>query len=704
MAIIQPPMQSREDAMRKVTAPQQSFLPMTGLEDIQPQQGGDALVPTEGIESMPDKPLHERLMGDDEFKRELMERLKRRRDYAVRNIDHRYEEWDRVREHMNMYVNLDRKARKGDRTTDYAAVEMPFQRSVVVPATYATLHVLLAQIMSIYGARTPMFQVSGIGPEDKLRAKIMEVMLDYDGRQTKSFSVLYALFLDALQMGMGVVYDSWDVEEGNTFKYVPLEVPGVPPELLRAHLGPLAFTPVKEWQVKSEFNRWRVIDPYRVRKDPRVPLAHLQEGEFFGHQFDASYNYFAKRTMPNGPYFNLDKLKKIKTNHIRKYDDRGFVGTDLTQPMDSGFRNHEGYGDFYTCEHMVVDCIPYDWKLSPSEKPEKFIFTWVEDQEFVRAHEQKNWHGQFPYSGVETDPDVHSSTSPGQGELIEGLQRVINWFYNSLIENVTATMNNRWVYSPRFINEVDFDYGGPGENVRLTAEAVDLMLSGEIQNVQQFLFQMPMTDVTVGTHMPAMEKTYSFIQLLTGANDPMTGIPTPTERSATEISTITAKASDRIAIITRLMDECGIQPLIKRSMYNRQQLTRIERYYRITGDFAKRLGIDNVFAGLMDIQGDFDYAAVSGILPEDPARSATTWVNLLSGAGQIPQLQQPGPDGMMLDFREIFKTIAEKMGVTDIDRYMMQVQVMPDQQVADQQQAGNVVPISSAQAQGGPVG
>jgi len=651
------------------------------------------------ITSMPDAPLHERIMADEEFEREIIERLKRRRDYAVRNIEHRYEEWDRVREHMNMYVNLNRRARKGDKTTDVNAAEMPFQRSVVVPATYASLHVLLAQIMSIYSARKPMFQISGIGPEDKLRAKIMEVMLDYDSRQSQCYSILYSLFFDALQCGMGVVYDSWEVEQGNTWRHVPLEVPGVPPELLRAQLGPLAFTPIKEWGVKREYNRWRTIDPYRVRKDPRVPLARLQEGEFFGHQFDASYNHFAKRKMPYGPYFNCEKLQDIKVNHIKSWEYKGYDGINDTQPTESNYRTNEKYGDFYTGETMVVELIPSDWgnetqKIGTSDRPEKYLFTWVEDERIVRAHELMNWHQEFPYAGVETDPDFHSAFSPGQGELIEGLQRVINWLYNSFAENITAAINNRWVYSPRFINEVDFDYGGPGENVRLTNEAVEMMLSGEVQDVRQFLFQMPMQDVTGSTHIPAIDKTYAFLQMLTGANDPLTGIPTPTERSATEIQTITAKATDRIAIMTRLMDEMGIQPLLDRAVSNRQQFTRMERYYRITGDFARKLGIDSIWATMADIQGDFDYEPISGIVPEDPARAATAWVNLLSGAGQIPQLQQPGPDGKMLDFREIFKTIAEKQGITDIDRFFIDVQ--PDPQVAAQAQAGNIVPISSA--------
>jgi len=65
----------------------------------------------------------------------------------------------------------------------------------------------------------------------------------------------------------------------------------------------------------------------------------------------------------------------------------------------------------------------------------------------------------------------------------------------------------------------------------------------------------------------------------------------------------------------------------------------------------------------------------------------------MASASQLPQLQQPGPDGRILDFRSIFNTIAEKSGISNIDDYYMDVQVMPDQQVADQAQAGNMVPV-----------
>jgi hypothetical protein len=194
--------------------------------------------------------------------------------------------------------------------------------------------------------------------------------------------------------------------------------------------------------------------------------------------------------------------------------------------------------------------------------------------------------------------------------------------------------------------------------------------------------------------MNAVQYVYQMAQVMTGVNDPLSGIQLPTERSATEVSTITAQASQRTAVMVRLMDENGIQPLVERSIHNRQQFTSIGRYYRIIGDLARMAGMKSIYAGLSDIQGDFDYKKVTGILPEDPARSATTWTNLMAAAGQLPQLQEPGPDGRVLDFRRVFDTIAEKMGVSNIDSYYMDVQVMPDEQVNNQLQAGNLAPMA----------
>jgi hypothetical protein len=641
-----------------------------------------------------DAPLEARLTPDSELHKELLPKLKARREFSRTYTKDRHDEWDRVREHNRMYIDLSRNKRKADFTSDVNQVEMPFQDAVVIPLSKATLSVMLTQAMSIYGARSPMVQISPVRGEDYFRSKLMEQVLAYDNMQSKSFSTLYSGFSEAFQFGNGFFYDSWEIEEGVTYEFEPLAPEGIPPDIAAAVLGPMAFSPVRKRGVKREYQRWVPISAYNARPDPRVPLWQLQDGEFFGHKWRASKLSLLRRSGEKGPYFNIEHLSEHEV-YNKDNEDKGY---DPINPQEPAIAMHEGTSKqpWHNMETMVWELIPKDEKLSEETEPEKWIFTWADDKVIVRAHPLINKHQNFPYSAIEPDPDMHSTFSPGIIESIEPLQRFINWLFNSHVDNITRVLNNRYAYSPYFIEGTDLDFGGPGENIRITQEGHDALVSGEIQDIRQVLWQVPAEDVTGPSYMNAVQYVYQMAQVMVGVNDPLSGIQLPTERSATEVSTITAQATQRMAIMVRLMDENGIQPLVQRSIENRQQFTSIGRYYRIIGDLAQQVGTDSIFADLMDLQGEFDYEKVTGIVPEDPSRSATTWTNLLAAAGQIPQLQQPGPDGRILDFRQIFDTIAEKLGVPNIDQYYMQVAVQPDEQVATQVQAGNYVPVQGA--------
>jgi len=60
----------------------------------------------------------------------------------------------------------------------------------------------------------------------------------------------------------------------------------------------------------------------------------------------------------------------------------------------------------------------------------------------------------------------------------------------------------------------------------------------------------------------------------------------------------------------------------------------------------------------------------------------------MASAAQNPALQQPA---LMVAarLRKVFDTIAEKMGITNIGRYYMNVNVVPDEEAMAQEQAGN---------------
>ena len=642
-----------------------------------------------------DAPLEVQLADlDGDLHQDLLQELKERKNFSIEYAKDRHTEWDRVREHKNMYIDLSRSARAGDRSSvSSGEPEMPFEKSVVIPLSRATLDVLLTQIMSIYAARSPMLQIAATNGGDPLRAKIMEAMISYDTIQTRAFSSIYAMFSDAMSFGNGYMYNSWEIDEGMTYEFEPLSIAGVPEQLQRAVLGPLAYTPIRKIGIQREYCKWTPVSAYDVLADPRVSQWNIQDGEFFGHRWKSSPHALLKKSGEHGPYFNIDQIPK---KHNAPDDNRRSSAPD---PFNSASEDDAkeilsskvpSYVNMYT---MVWELVPYDHKLGESEYPEKWLFSWAEDKVIVRAHPLINKHQNYPYVAAEPEPNFFDTYSPGMLELIEPLQRFINWLYNSHIENITRVLNNQYVYSPEFIEESDLEFGGPGEHIRMTQEAAQMMLNGEITDIRQFLFQMPAQDVTGASYMNAIQYTYQMAQVLAGTNDPLSGIQTPTTRSATEIGTITAQATNRLAVTARLMDENAIQELITQSINNRQQFTSIGRYYEMVGRMAQDLGIDSIFADLEDIQGDFKYRPITGILPEDPSRMAANWSNLMGAAGQLPQLQQPGPDGRMLDFRSIFNTIAEKSGISNIDDYYMDVQVMPDEQVAQQAQAGNMVPV-----------
>lgn len=642
-----------------------------------------------------DAPIEIRL-GDieGEMHQKLLKELRARKDFSLEYCKDRHEDWDRVREHKNMYVNLTRPARAGDRSQIFGEQEMPFERSVVIPLTKATLEVLITQIMSVYGSRNPMSQIQSAPGGNPIRAKLIEAMIAYDNAQSRAFSSMYAMFSDALSYGNGFMYNSWEIEEGITYEFEPMNIGGVPPELQRAILGPLAYTPIRKIGVKREYDKWTPISAYDALPDPRVSMFDLQQGEFFGHMWKSSVYALKKREGEKGPYFNVDKIPKRSTSNYgdkrRSSSPDPFNSASEADPKELLSSDTPNFVEMTT---MVWELIPYDFGLGDSEYPEKWVFAWAEDKVIVRAHPLINKHQNFPYVCAEPEPNFFDTFSPGTLELIEPLQRFINWLYNSHIENITRVLNNQYVYSPQFIEEMDLEFGGPGENIRMTQEAAEMMLNGEIQDIRQFLFQMPVTDVTGPSYMAAIQYTYQMAQVLTGANDPLSGIQLPTQRSATEVGTITAQATQRMAITARLMDESAMQELIQQTIHNRQQFTSIGRYYEIVGRMAEEIGMDSMFADLESIQGEFKYKPITGILPEDPSRSAANWTNLMAAAGQLPMLQQPGPDGKMLDFRSIFNTIAEKSGISNIDDYYMDVQVMPDQQVQQQLQAGNLAPM-----------
>lgn len=671
--------------------------------------------PNDGALTVPDgatitagaQPSIEALLDPDtELHRKVLGKIMSRVNLSARYRQPRYDDWDRVDERMRLFQSLSRKARLGDKTVDTSKVEQPVKRSIVMPLSLAIAEVRRTQMLSLYLSRSPLFEIDGRSPDDVQPAKLMEAMIAYDCDRSGMTQILSGLIGDADKYGEGTVYDIWEIERGTKRSPAPIAklggmIPG-PMLAVAGKLFPNLLEPVVQRNVPvSEGNRVQNIDPFCFFPDPRVPLSRLQRGEFCGHLgFAGRLDLLSKSTKLGGPYFNLDKLSRGGSMEARAFS-RSRVRAQL---QGEGFAQREDNSkesNFYALDHQQIRIIPKEWGLGDEETPVIWWFTVANEAVIIRAHEAPNDHGQFTYSTAESCPDPHPTMNPGMIENLDGIQRTYDWLYNSRIANVRQMMNNSLRVMENMIEAGDLENLGPGKHLRASDLGLKKLASGEL-TWDQIVSQLPVMDAT-GTHAQLAEALYDQAQRMTAAADPAMGAETQTQRTLGEVQSILASASQRIGIAAKLIDSQAIAPMILRMVANRQQFTSMDQYYRIVGSQARDTkGAERLRIGADDVQGDFDYIPNSGVMPADPSRNAETWTRVLQMVLTTPALQQPKPGSNQIpDVWAIFDETVRAMGIRDLDTLYteapppmpMPVQVMPDEQVAQQAQAGNIVPM-----------
>jgi hypothetical protein len=635
-----------------------------------------------------------RPVGKDTLHDDILRRLIQYRDRGKEASETRFDDMNRTRDHLKMYINLDRKARNADKTTRASEKEMPWGRAIVVPMTHAISHALLVQLMSIFASRDPIFPVEGRSPEDVLKAPIIEAMLAYDAQQMRAFQRLYTFFQDTL-ISHGILYDSWETEAGVVKRREPMFQDPMQQKFAETILGSAAWLETETYETMKEGNRWKAVDPFLFYPDPRCSVSDVQSMTFVGHRFYASkYDLLVRSDEYDGPYFGIRDLPDASGE--RRYQDRSESG--IIQDANTSSICSEDAG-FYACDHLQVKLIPADWKLSDSINPERWMFTWVDDKRIVRAHRMEYDHQQFTYSVAQSEFDVHNTFSGGTLEQLDGLQRFANYQFNAWVTNTNKMLNDAFVFSPRWIEMEDLMNPGPARHIRLTEEAEEAILSGQ-SSASALFHQLPVQDLAGPAHSNVLNMEMDFAQRATSASDPVQGMQLPTRRTATEISTLMSSATQRMTVLAQLIDSTAIWPLVERAIANRLQLTSAPMFYRLVGNLPDHLaGLNSIFADRDLISGSYDYIPSNGTHAPDPAKNPESYIQLLQTVMQSGgQLAAPGPDGKVLNIHAISKELFRLMGVRNIGEFYDQVpmvppmQVMPDEQVQAGVQAGNLLP------------
>ena len=321
---------------------------------------------------------------------------------------------------------------------------MPWARSIVVPVSYAILEVFKTQLLGMFTRRDPPIEIEGTGPEDVRPAKAMNAVIAYDQVQCNYVLGLQTAIQDALKYGMGGFHDGWEEELGwKTIHAKPFLRP------LMERLG--IPTSKQVWGRLREYQHVEAFDPYSFFPDPRVSLSDIQKGEFCGHRLWRGYLEILANSIENGGnYFNCEQVAKsspkpqtVRSRNRWQVNQMNLIGS--MDELDKGF---------HALDCFTVTIIPEQWKLGPGTKPEKWRFTWVDDQVIIRAHRADPEHGQFPYSAMESNIDTHVFGNQGSIEMLDGLARFMNWTYNCY-DDQTEILTERGFVNFADLSDID---------------------------------------------------------------------------------------------------------------------------------------------------------------------------------------------------------------------------------------------------------
>ena len=625
-------------------------------------------------------------VAHNKIKTEILNRA--RESYDI--MSKRHTSWNQIDDMLEAYIKPD----DYEKALKHKDARKPI--SIVVPHSFAVLETILTYLVMAF-FQDPVLQYDGAGPEDMVGAKLLELCIDSQMRRSQGMLALHTMFRDSIAYGIGPILAGWKrnwgqrvVKQDTNFLSNLAKRFGLSDKTKKATVPTLLY----------EGMDLQNLDPYLILPDTNYPIHKAGDSEYFGWIEERSLNSLLEEELwPESDLFNVRYLKGFNQTTSQFTIDpsrRGYkYGLNERHP-------HTTTTNSRTLINMYVDLVPKDWKLTSSEVPEKWLFVLADDQIVISARPLNLTHNSIPVVMASPDYDGYSSAPISRLETILGLQEVLNFLFNSHVANVRRAVNNMFVVDPSLINMPDFDNPEGGLLLRIKRAQWGRGTTGAIE-------QLNVSDVTRQNIVDAFS-IMDMDQRVTGATDPMMGVGrTSGERhSATEARGVLVNAANRMERIAKVISIQAMQPLSYLVAYHTQQLMSQETYVNITGDWLDALGQEyDLKAGKtkvspFDILIPFDVIPRDGSLPIDVSGISQSWLELFRILAQTPALTS----GFKL--ARIFTHMARLMGAKDITSFLQagadqKIQTMNDQQVAQEKQAGNLIPIPANSGQTGQV-
>ena len=615
-----------------------------------------------GLDLKPGSALHTKLVNE----------IKTRALASQRVMSTRYDAWNDIDWTLSAYISLDEKEQKR-KENDY---RNPV--SIVFPYSYAIMETLLGYLVAAF-FQDPIFRYEGVSPEDTLGAIMMEKTVDLHCNKSKVALNLHTMFRDNLAYGFGASAPGWAKKYGRRTVKKETGMMGILGKLIGA-----GNVKTSEEAVLFEGNELNNIDPYLCLPDPNVSIHDQQKGEFFGWLERTNLMDLLSDEQHNPNMFNVKYLKLVQNKRSSLFAD------------DKSQRDKKSGGLLRTNDdnttsrvdniHMYIKLIPKDWKLGTSEYPEKWAFTLSADEVITKCKPLDLDHNMFPVCIAASDYDGYSATPISRIEMLGGMQGILDWLFNTHISNVKKAINDMLIVDPYLVNVKDIEDPKPGKLIRLRRPAWGKGVKDAVQ-------QLAVQDVTKG-HIADSSWIVQWMQKIGAADDASMGALRtggPERLTGKEFEGTRAGGFTRLERMARIIALQAMQDIGYMFASNTKQLMTEELYVTTTGRWQQTLMLEygqKVIGNKMkvspfDLLVDYDVKVRDGSVPG--SNYSEVWTKMFEMVATEPRLQQK------FDIVKIFEHIARNNGAKNIEEF--EIVPMPDEQVQQQVQAGNMVPI-----------
>ena len=608
----------------------------------------------------------------------LLSLVRRKLQSSENALAGRYASWRKAERSYRLYVNPDEVQEPQEGVTDDAELLYTYPTSIVVPMSYAMVQTLVSFWISLFTAQRPYIRVGHRDEASAGAARAQELLLTYQLDHVGFVPFLHGWLLDACRH-VGIVSNTWDTIHRNQTVRRSLTLPG--PE------GPIKFQfKEKKSVLEYEGNVPEVVDPFAFRPDPRWPISQFQRGGFCGEEMYRSY-FELLRKQADGTYQNIREIPQYSKEHLRSnQSDRDRI---------SGANQYFGYSmkdkenSLIMLDQVQIDLIPADHGLGGSREVERWIVVAANRAVIIRAEPFPFDHNDYTYSVIEASPDPHSFMNPSIIEIMEPIHQHVTWFMNTMLENARKSLNDRLVVDPAIVDMDDFLTPSAGKIIRINQDywGIPGVTAGAVN-------QLKVTDIS-SQNLKHVSTLIGFLEKIAATSETLQGQVEEESRTATEISAAAQQGALRLRTSAQLFSGMGLVPMARQMTQNNMQLLSEEQYLSVVGQLTEQdfQGVGRAVEGGVivspdDIQGLFTFPISDASAPLDPVRFARTWVQVLQVSTASPILQQ------RVDIVKLWMELVRSLGIPDPTRLLLpqQLQVLPDEQIERQVQAGNLVP------------